>query len=200
MGIFAKLRYQLLFLAALSGGISLVSVSGFSQEETDLERRGLFQRIFHKDQQSKHPLPGPGYNEPVHGVYMDRETDTISRLIKELPEAVESRDNDPVERYPHIPGYLSIKNASQEDIDDLIERIYDGYEARIDRMDPPDLRSARVLAMGTVPTGSDGLEKQGSIGCLGRSADRSLGNRGYLPPDPGAFQSGEGSPGSSFDP
>ncbi|MDF1861983.1 MAG: TolC family protein [Verrucomicrobiales bacterium] len=147
------MRFQLLVLVTLSGLVSFVSSSGFSQEKTDMERRGLFQRIFHKDQQSKHPLPGPGYNEPVHGVYMDRETDTISRLIKELPEAVESRDNDPVERYPHIPGYLSIKNASQEDIDDLIERIYDGYESRIDRMDPPDLRSARVLAMGTVPTG-----------------------------------------------
>ena len=117
-----------------------------------MERRGLFNRIFFKDRQSKHPLPGPTYNETVHGVYMDRETDTLSKLVKDLPEAVESRDNDPVERYPHIPGYLTIKNASQKDIDHLIEKIYEGYESRIDRMDPPDLRSARILAMGTVPT------------------------------------------------
>lgn len=123
----------------------------FAQEKTDLERRGLFSRLLHRDAQSK--LPPPTYNDKVHDVYMDRETDTVSAHVKEQPEGAASRENDPVQRYPEIPGYLSIKNSSQKDIEALIEKIYTAYEARIDRMDPPDLRRARLLAMGGVPTG-----------------------------------------------
>lgn len=155
MNFFAIVRKLLLLGAALAMLVGLPASAQEELERTNLERKGLFQRIFSnpKDRQFQHVPPGPKHNEKVHDVYMDRETDTISALVADLPEAVEERTNDPVERYPEIPGYLTIKNASQKDIDVLIERIYDGYEARIDRMDPPDLRSARILAMGTVPTG-----------------------------------------------
>ncbi len=88
-----------------------------------------------------------------HQVFMDRETDTISRIIEQETEQFVSRQDDAVERYPEIPGYLTLKKASQNDIEVLIEKIYDGYEARIRRMNPPDLSSARIMAMGSVPTG-----------------------------------------------
>lgn len=120
-----------------------------AQERTDIERRGLWSRIFSRDNQTKNP--GPGYNEKVHGVYMDRETDTVSALVREKPKNPEGRENDPVSRYPEIPGYLTVKNSSQKDIESLISKIYAAYEGRIDRMDPPDLRTSRTEAMGSVP-------------------------------------------------
>lgn len=121
-----------------------------SQEETDLERKGLFKRIFSADGQSN--PAGPLNHRTVHDEYMDRETDTVSALVKEATDGLQ-RENDPVERFPHIPGYLTIKNTPQKDIDKLIESIYGAYEARINKMDPPDLRSARIMAMGHVPSG-----------------------------------------------
>lgn len=133
--------------------VSIVAGDLAAQEPTNLERKGLFRRIFSNPQDRQMNFVPPGDNTTVQDVYMDRETDTISAHVQEKPEAVERRENDPYERYPHIPGYLTIKNTSQEDIDELIEKIYEAYEARIDRMDPPDLRSARLLAMGTVPNG-----------------------------------------------
>ena len=65
----------------------VIAFSGLAieaQERTDIERRGLFSRIFNKDDQTKNP--GPGYNEKVHGVYMDRETDTVSLWSSSRPE------------------------------------------------------------------------------------------------------------------
>ncbi|MEM6914973.1 MAG: TolC family protein [Verrucomicrobiota bacterium] len=136
----------------LSVAICAVSFGGLSgvsgQEETNLERKGLFKRIFSSDGQSN--VAGPFDHETVHDVYMDRETDTVSALVKEATDELQ-RENDPVERFPHIPGYLTIKNTPQETIDDVIETIYEAYEARIHKMDPPDLRSARIMAMGHVP-------------------------------------------------
>lgn len=122
-----------------------------SQEKTDQERRGLFSRLLNFDGQSK--SPPPTYNDKVHDVYMDRETDTVSAHVRNQREGAAGRENDPVERYPEIPGYQTIKNSSQKDIEELIEQIYTAYEGRIDRMDPPDLRRARILAMGGVPEG-----------------------------------------------
>ena len=130
----------------------VIACSGLAleaQERTDIERGGLFSRIFNKDAQTKNP--GPGYNEKVHGVYMDRETDTVSSLVIEPPRNPAGRENDPVERYPEIPGYLTIKNTSQKAIEDLVAKIYAAYEGRINRMDPPDLRTSRTRAMGNVP-------------------------------------------------
>ena len=84
---------------------------------------------------------------------MDRETDTISKMIDAETASFVDRQDDAVERYPEIPGYLTFKKASQNDIELLIEKIYEGYEGRIRRMDPPDLRSSRMMAMGSVPNG-----------------------------------------------
>lgn len=117
------------------------SASTFAQEKTDNERRGLFQRIFTKDKQIKNP--GPGYTETVHGVFMDRESDTIAARVNAEPEPVaSSRTNDGVNRYPEIPGYQTIRNSSQKKIEKLIEEIYKAYEQRIRQMDPPDLRTS----------------------------------------------------------
>ena len=130
--------------------LMVIAFSGLAieaQERTDIERRGLFSRIFNKDDQTKNP--GPGYNEKVHGVYMDRETDTVSSLVIEPPRNPAGRENDPVERYPEIPGYLTIKNTSQKAIEDLVAKIYAAYEGRINRMDPPDLRTSRTRGMGS---------------------------------------------------
>ncbi|MEM9018301.1 MAG: TolC family protein, partial [Verrucomicrobiota bacterium] len=146
---FAELR-RVTLVVSLTMGLCIV-IDSAAQEQTDLQRRGLFKRIFHDDDQTRRPTPLNG--DKVHGVYMDRETDTVSAHVKEKAEAVEYRDNDPVERYPAIPGYLTVKNASQKNIDELIERIYEAYEDRVRAMDPPDLRSDRLMAMGSVPPG-----------------------------------------------
>ncbi|MEM1442913.1 MAG: TolC family protein, partial [Verrucomicrobiota bacterium] len=151
MNFFARLRTSpivfCLILGLFSGGAYELS----AQEETNLERKGFFKRIFSTgDDQSDFAPPGDIYT--VHDVYMDRETDTVSALVKEAQDNLQ-REKDPVERFPHIPGYLTIKNTPEEDIDKVIEDIYMAYEARINRMDPPDLRSARIMAMGHVPSG-----------------------------------------------
>lgn len=119
-----------------------------AQERTDLERKS-FRKLFTKEGQTKPVVPGP--NEKVRGVHADRETDTISKFVSEKPANPAARENDPVERFPEVPGYLTIKNSSQKEIEGLIAEIYEAYEARIQRMDPPDLRSERTQAMGSVP-------------------------------------------------
>lgn len=131
--------------------LGFLSTTGFSQEPTDLEKRSFFDRIFTKDGQLNRPAPGFGPRD--HEVFMDRDTDTISALIDQETASFVERQDDAVERYPEIPGYLSFKKASQNDIELLIEKIYEGYEGRIRRMDPPDLRSSRMMAMGSVPNG-----------------------------------------------
>ncbi|MEX2579850.1 MAG: TolC family protein [Verrucomicrobiales bacterium] len=140
----------LLVLLALGG-------TAKAQEAPERERRGLLERIFSGNKQSR-PVP-PTYNERVHDAYMDRETDTVSAGVAEPPPTVEQRTNDPVRRYPDIPGYSTIRNSSQKNIEDLIEMIYEAYEARIDKMDPPDLRGSRIRAMGTIPDGFPSLWK-----------------------------------------
>lgn len=131
----------------------------FAQEPSDNERRGLFERIFTKNKQSQFSPPGTDYNSTVHDAFMDRETDTVSAHVEEGEPTLEERGNDPVERYPSIPGYLTIKNSSQKDIEALIERIYDAYEVRIGKMDPPDLRQSRMMAIGSIPNGFPAIWK-----------------------------------------
>lgn len=143
-----RISHRALAISCLCG----VAIS-FAQEPSDNERRGLFERIFTKNKQSQFSPPGTDYNSTVHDAFIDRETDTISAHLDVEEADVEGRVNDPVERYPEIPGYLSIKNSSQKDIEVLIERIYQAYESRIGRMDPPDLRQSRMLAIGSIPNG-----------------------------------------------
>ncbi len=129
--------------------LSLLAVSACvlpaaAQEKTDTERRGLFNRLFNFDDQTKFELPV--YSDKVHDVYMDRESDTINARVDPKPEAGHDvRENDPIERYPEIPGYNTIRSHSQQDIEDLIEEIYKAYEARIRQMDPPDLRRSKLM-------------------------------------------------------
>lgn len=147
---FSNMRKTL--ITALASFWLLIGSTVIGAEPSDNERRGLFERIFTKNKQSQFSPPGV-YNETVQDAFMDRETDTVSARVEEGDADVEGRVNDPVERYPAIPGYLSIKNSSQKNIEILIERIYEAYEGRIGRMDPPDLRSSRMLALGSIPTG-----------------------------------------------
>ena len=150
MNFYARLRSLSSSLTIQFCLFIVLTVGLQGQEETNLERKGLFMRIFSGDGQSN--FAGPLDHKTVHDEYMDRETDTISALVQEATDGLQ-RENDPVERFPHIPGYLTIKNTPQKDIEKLIESIYEAYEARINKMDPPDLRSARIMAMGHVPSG-----------------------------------------------
>jgi len=150
MNFFARLRDRNASIVVLFGMTFGAVFVLHAQEETSLERNGFFKRIFAGDGQSN--FAGPLDHKTVHGEYMDRETDTVSALVKQATDGLQ-RENDPVERFPQIPGYLTIKNTPQKDIESLIESIYKAYEARINKMDPPDLRGARILAMGHVPSG-----------------------------------------------
>ena len=98
-------------------------------EPAPVEKKGLFKRIFSRTDK------------------VDRRSDTISRVIqpKEDTAQVDARENDAVKRYPALSGYKTLEDADQQDIDDLIDAIYASYEARIGRMDPPDLKE-KVLA------------------------------------------------------
>ena len=110
--------------------------------------KGLFSKWFAKKETAAPAVPP---REKVHDATIDPESDTVSPLVRAKPVEFDQRRNDPVERYPAVPGYESFSNASQKDIEGLISRIYKAYEERIARMDPPDLRSSRTLAMGDVP-------------------------------------------------
>ncbi len=116
------------------------------------ENNSFLEKLFSKD---KHQFrnPGPGYNGKIHDRHTDRHAESISAIVDAEIDALGERENDPVERYPEIPGYLTIKNSSQKNIETLIETIYSAYDARIGHMDPPDLRSSRISAMGSIPTG-----------------------------------------------
>ena len=134
------------------GGIAL----SYSQEKTPNQRSGLFKRIFsnkHTDK-TRHPLPR-SYGETVHDVYIDRESDTIAAKIHPAEDtgASANRSNDGVERFPHIKGYNSKRNAPQNEIEKLIDEIFAGYENRIDRMDPPDLTKEALSRLTKIPPG-----------------------------------------------
>lgn len=138
-----------MFSAALAGGLCLVPAH--AEDPATEAPKGLIPKWFGKKETGgSDRIPA---REKVHDPSIDPETDTISRVLRAEPVESLGRENDPVERFPSIPGYESFSSASQKDIEVLIDRIYRSYEARIDRMDPPDLRSSRTLAMGAVPSG-----------------------------------------------
>jgi len=151
---FASIHNTTLRSLGILAAAAIVSIPVLQGEESKNQgknegKRGLFDRIFSGEE--KQDEPGPEYDRLLQDAYVDRETDTISRLVGDESKTVGERENDPVNRYPEIPGYETIKSKSQKEIDKLIEAVYAAYEVRIDRMDPPDLRSARLLAMGSVP-------------------------------------------------
>lgn len=111
---------------------------------------GFFSKWFGPKDGTTSPVPP---RQRVRNPSIDPDTDTVAPVLRAEPVVTQNRANDPVERFPEIPGYESFTKASQEDIEDLIAKIYTAYEARIERMDPPDLRSSRTLAMGDVPAG-----------------------------------------------
>lgn len=120
-----------------------------AEDAGETAREGLFSKWFGKTDGVEAVPP----RQRVADAAIDPDSDKVPPLLRAEPVGPRGRENDPVERYPAIPGYESFSNASQKDIESLIARIYEAYEARIDRMDPPDLRSARTLAMGAVPAG-----------------------------------------------
>lgn len=124
--------------------------SGRAEDSVETARDGFFSKWFGKKEASATPVPP---RQKVADPVMDPRSDTVPPKLRAEPLSPGGRENDPVERFPEIPGYESFTKASQEDIEALIAKIYKAYEARIERMDPPDLRSSRTLAMGSVPTG-----------------------------------------------
>jgi hypothetical protein len=111
---------------------------------------GLFSKWFGPKDGNSTPVPP---RQRVSNPSIDPGSDTVPPVIRAEPLELQNRENDPMERFPEIPGYESVTKASQKDIEELIEQIYTAYEARIERMDPPDLRSSRTLEMGDVPAG-----------------------------------------------
>jgi len=139
-------RFMVLFLFA--GGLS--ASTAVSEDAPWGEQKGLFSKWFSKSGTGATTAP---LRERIHDPAIDPDSDTISPLLRAEPVESHGRENDPIERFPSIPGYESFSNASQKDIESLISKIYAAYETRIGHMDPPDLRSSRTLAMGAIPSG-----------------------------------------------
>ncbi len=147
----------ILFAVVAWGGVAC------AEEPTDNTRKGLFKRIFSNSETDQQRFPAPRkYDSRVHDVYMDRESDTVAARITPYEDGGASggRSNDPVERYPHIPGYNSVRNCPQHEIEDVIDEIFAAYEGRIDKMDPPDLRKSALQKMAALPADFETVWKE----------------------------------------
>lgn len=93
----------------------------------------------------------------------DRKADTIAHLVKQAEDdgASAARENDSFDRYPHLKDYKAKHSKTQKEIETLIDSIYSSYEARIDRMDPPDLNASALAKIGKIPTTFDSAWRSG---------------------------------------